>query len=99
MPGSEIAVAARASLKNRVTMSALHRELGVQDLDRRAAAEHRVLGEPDRAHAAFADLLQKAIGANLCGNHESNCDEIVVDVKPRHVGCRPVHRGRWCLTR
>ena len=58
MPGSAIEVTARASLKKRWTISWLRRQLGQQHLDRGAAAEQRVLGEVDRAHAALAELAQ-----------------------------------------
>jgi hypothetical protein len=37
----------------------------VQNLHGRTTAEHRVLGQPHRAHAAFADPLKQAVRSDL----------------------------------
>ena len=55
---------ARASLKKRWMLPLVVGELGVQDLDRRAAPDLLVHRLVDRAHAALAELAHDAVVPN-----------------------------------
>ena len=52
---------ARASLKKRATMSVIARQHGVQQLDRHLAADDRVLGQVDDAHAPLAQQARDPV--------------------------------------
>ena len=52
---------ARASLKKRATMSGSRASTRVQQLDGDLAADHRVLGQIDDAHAALTKLTRDSV--------------------------------------
>ena len=87
MFGWPIWLTARASWMKRSTVIAGRADLGPQDLDRGALADHRVRRAVDHAHAAVAELAVDDVAADLGAGTDAHADRIVVAV----VSVRP-HR-------
>ena len=84
-----ISLTARASLKKRATTSGSRESSRQQDLDRDLAADARVLGEIDGAHAAFADLPLNDVISDRTADHASELSanvrkSCVIDRTPLH---------------